>query len=101
MRRKLSEEWKASMRLWEKEKDEFERQYPYHCRECGGWGYFGLKKEDIKPCPECVGKMICPLCSEPIEKLEGPPYDKVCTDPDCGWTEHGTKDGSPDPPDVY
>jgi hypothetical protein len=101
LQNQLSEEYKASMRLWEQEKKVFKEQHPRYCYNCDGWGYFWILKKDIKFCSECVERMICPLCAEPLDIREWPPYGKVCTDPDCGWDEHGSRDGSPDQPDKY
>lgn len=46
---------------------DYERDWPNHCRKCGGWGGFSCpgtywEPPDYVPCAACVEDGICPRC---------------------------------------
>jgi hypothetical protein len=75
----------------EAEAAEYEKQWPNHCRTCGGWGEHrhsfdpspdGVSlgagsMEDAVPCPDCAEKGLCPRCMHIVE-----PDEIFC--PSCG-----------------
>ncbi len=89
---------------------EYRREWPAHCRYCGGWGGFeetfdpsprGVSLgpgclHDFDPCPECAEKGYCARCGlrcSTAELAEGAPC------PHCGFVA-GRDEGVPPPAPV-
>lgn len=80
--------------------DAYIKEWPNHCKDCGGWG-IGSSWEEygsffIDPCPNCSENGICPRCGKEVaqfkEAIELGDEFKPC--PHCGWEEAKT-DGKP------
>jgi hypothetical protein len=64
------------------ERDEYFEKWPNACRYCDGWGghviYGGwFEPDDWDYCPYCLGKELCPRCSDPVD-------EDRCKN--CGWS---------------
>jgi hypothetical protein len=88
-------------------REDFNEQYPYHCRHCEGWGgtitiddpsmavasVVGESAVDVDACEHCLGKGKCPRCGSQLDpeddepcsfcefelgKTEGKPYPHGC-----------------------
>lgn len=89
----------------EQARQQYDNDYPNHCRKCQGWGGHTSTYDpspagvslgsghmiDFDPCPHCYEKGICPRCGEEkldVQKMEeGDPT--FCHG--CGWKEDESK----------
>lgn len=81
--------------------DEYEAQWPNHCRHCNGWGGFAQynyprEPDDFESCGDCIDKGICPRCGQQAWSDEDLFNNDVLVCPHCGWKDGNLDSGCPE-----
>lgn len=69
--------------------EKYKADWPEHCKNCDGWGFFYYpstrwQPEEYAPCHKCIEEGKCPRCGKDAWQ-ELPDDSATC--PHCGFTE--------------
>jgi hypothetical protein len=108
----------AAQARHEQARADFERLYPQACKnsKCLATGLLWSSYDpspvgislspgvmwDAEPCPDCLGKEVCPRCGKPVVEAEATAPNGnhwsvwLCMDGGCGWRDDAQYGGTGD-----